>query len=62
MKYFNEGITLSYAKTYDNSENYEPFNAFAYLTDKTKEKFEKVVHKYFPNELINYYGIILNGV
>ena len=31
-------------------------------TDETKEKFEKVVHKYFPNELINYYGIILNGV
>ena len=38
MKYFNEGITLSYAKTYDNSENYEPFNAFAYLTDKEKDK------------------------
>lgn len=31
-------------------------------TDETKGKFEKVVHKYFPNELINYYGIILNGV
>ena len=30
---FNEGITLSYAETFDNSENYSPFVPFAYLTD-----------------------------
>ena len=35
---FHEGITLSYAKTFDNSNNYSPFRPFAYLTDKTKEK------------------------
>ena len=35
---FHEGITLSYAKTIDNSNNFLPFRPFAYLTDKTKEK------------------------
>ena len=35
---FNEGITLSYAETYDNSENYSPFTPFAYLSKKDGEK------------------------
>ena len=30
---FSEGITLSYAQTFDNSENYRPFTPFAYLSD-----------------------------
>ena len=30
---FSEGITLSYAETFDKSENYKPFTPFAYLTD-----------------------------
>ena len=30
---FNEGITLLYAETFDNSENYKPFTDFVYLTD-----------------------------
>ena len=30
---FSEGITLSYAQTFDNSENYNPFIPFAYLSD-----------------------------
>lgn len=38
IEFFNEGITLSYAKTKDNSNNYEPFIPIAYLTDKKKEK------------------------
>ena len=33
---FSEGITLSYAETFDNSENYKPFTPFAYLSDPTK--------------------------
>ena len=33
---FSEGITLSYAETFDNSENYAPFTPFAYLSDPTK--------------------------
>ena len=35
---FSEGITLSYAETFDNSENYKPFTPFAYLSDPTKLK------------------------
>jgi len=38
IEFFNEGITLSYAKAKDNSNNYEPFIPFAYLTDEQKEK------------------------
>ena len=30
---FSEGITLSYAETFDKSENYRPFTPFAYLSD-----------------------------
>ena len=33
---FSEGITLSYAETFDKSENYFPFTPFAYLTDPEK--------------------------
>ena len=36
---FSEGITLSYAETFDNSENYTPFKPFAYLTDSKKKTF-----------------------
>ena len=35
---FSEGITLSYAETFDNSENYTPFKPFAYLTDSKKKR------------------------
>ena len=35
---FSEGITLSYAETFDNSENYSPFTPFAYLTDPSKKR------------------------
>ena len=35
---FSEGITLSYAETFDNSENYAPFKPFAYLTDPKKKR------------------------
>ena len=35
---FNEGITLSYAETLDNSDDYFPFTPFAYLSDKSKER------------------------
>ena len=35
---FNEGITLSYAQTFDNSNNYYPFIPFAYLSKKDEEK------------------------
>lgn len=35
---FSEGITLSYAQTFDNSENYTPFTPFAYLTDPEKQR------------------------
>ena len=36
---FSEGITLSYAETFDNSENYTPFKPFAYITDSKKRPF-----------------------
>lgn len=35
---FYEGKTLSYAKTNDNSNNFEPFTPFAYLTDKKEDR------------------------
>ena len=35
---FSEGISLSYAETSDNSEDYSPFTPFAYLTDPTKRR------------------------
>lgn len=35
---FSEGITLSYAETFDKSENYFPFTPFAYLTDPEKPR------------------------
>ena len=38
IKEFHEGITLSYAKTLNNTKNYAPFQPFAYLTDKNQEK------------------------
>ena len=40
IKVFNEGITLSYAKSLDktNNHNYSPFTAFSCLSDKTEEK------------------------
>ena len=34
---FNEGITLSYAQTFDKSNNYYPFIPFAYLLKKMKK-------------------------
>ena len=37
---FSEGITLSYAETFDKSEDYRPFTPFAYLSDpKNKRPF-----------------------
>ena len=38
IEHFNEGITLSYAKTLDGSENFEPFIPFSYLTDDKDNK------------------------
>jgi hypothetical protein len=35
---FSEGITLSYAKTFDKSEDYRPFTPFAYLSDKEHKR------------------------
>ena len=35
---FSEGITLSYAETFNNSEDYSPFTPFAYLTDPSKKR------------------------
>ena len=35
---FFEGKTLSYAKANDNSDNFEPFTPFAYLTDNKEDK------------------------
>ncbi len=35
---FSEGITLSYAETFDKSENYFPFKPFAYLTDPINKR------------------------
>ena len=35
---FSEGITLSYAETFDGSDNYSPFIPFAYLTDPEKQR------------------------
>ena len=35
---FSEGITLSYAETFDNSEDYRPFTPFAYLTDPGRKR------------------------
>ena len=35
---FSEGITLSYAETSDGSENYTPFEPFAYLTNPEKKR------------------------
>ena len=38
LKTFSEGVTLSYAETFDNSENYRPFTPFAYLSDPDKKR------------------------
>ena len=40
IKVFNEGITLSYAKSLDekNKHNYSPFTPFSCLSDKSEEK------------------------
>ena len=35
---FSEGITLSYAETFDNTENYRPFTPFAYLSDPVNKR------------------------
>ena len=35
---FSEGITLSYAETPNNSEDYSPFTPFAYLTDPNNKR------------------------
>ena len=35
---FSEGITLSYAETFDKSENYRPFTPFAYLSDPINKR------------------------
>ena len=35
---FSEGITLSYAKTPNNCEDYSPFTPFAYLTDPNNKR------------------------
>ena len=35
---FSEGITLSYAETFDKTEDYRPFTPFAYLTDPRKKR------------------------
>ena len=63
MKYFNEGITLSYAKTYDNSNNYEPFSAFAYSTDDKKDKAIILYYdpKINPNNKYNRGPIVVHG-
>ena len=38
MHKFSEGITLSYAETPNNSEDYSPFTPFAYLTDPNNKR------------------------
>ena len=35
---FSEGITLSYAETFDNSEDYRPFTPFAFLSDEKHKR------------------------
>ena len=56
---FSEGITLSYAETSDNSEDYEPFIPFAYLTDQQKKR--PFILYYDPQIEIGRGPIVLHG-
>ena len=59
---FSEGITLSYAETFDNSENYTPFTPFAYLSHPTE--LRPFILYYDPkirNEEISRGPIVVHG-
>ena len=56
---FNEGITLSYAKTFDNSENYKPFIPFAYLSDPENKR--PFILYYDPEIEIGRGPIVIHG-
>ena len=56
---FSEGITLSYAETSDNSEDYKPFIPFTYFTDPQKKK--SFILYYEPQIEIGRGPIVLHG-
>ena len=58
---FNEGITLSYAQTFDNSENYSPFTPFAYLTDPDKKRPFILYYDPKINEKLSRGPIVIHG-